>query len=186
MNIVLIRHGATPGNLLGQYIGCRTDEPLCEKGKENLICFSYPPVSQIFTSPMLRCLQTAKLIYPDIIPKIIPDFRECDFGEFEGKNYADLCGDSQYQAWIDSGGTLPFPGGESRVELTARTLAAFHSLLPFILSQPSAIIAHGGTIMSIMEHYARPSRDYFDYQVRNGRGYNLDLIDGHFVQIPKC
>ena len=30
MSVYLIRHGLTNGNLEGRYIGCRTDEPLCE------------------------------------------------------------------------------------------------------------------------------------------------------------
>ena len=40
-----------------------------------------------------------------------------NFGSFEGKTYFDLNGNEDYQRWIDSGGTLPFPGGESREQL---------------------------------------------------------------------
>ena len=32
MQIVFIRHSMTAGNLERRYIGCRTDEPLCEAG----------------------------------------------------------------------------------------------------------------------------------------------------------
>lgn len=45
---------------------------------------------------------------------IIEELSECDFGEFENKNYKELSGNQDYQRWIDSNGTLPFPGGESR------------------------------------------------------------------------
>ena len=184
MIVTLIRHGATKGNLEKRYIGSRTDEPLLKSSKEMLGRITYPSVRQVFTSPMLRCRETAAILYPDISPRIIPDFRECDFGAFENKNYEDLCDDACYQAWIDSGGNLPFPDGESRAEFAARSLAAFRSLLPDIRRIPSAIIAHGGTIMSIMECYARPPRDYFEYQVRNGEGYNLDIDSGYFIAIP--
>ena len=61
---------------------------------------------------MRRCIQTAKILYPGRAQVKIEEFRECDFGSFEGKNYQDLSGDPVYQAWIDSGGTLGFPGGE--------------------------------------------------------------------------
>ena len=32
MQLLLIRHSITAGNLEHRYIGCRTDEPLCEAG----------------------------------------------------------------------------------------------------------------------------------------------------------
>ena len=44
--------------------------------------------------------------------KECPLLKECDFGDFENKNYKELSGNPDYQAWIDSGGALPFPGGE--------------------------------------------------------------------------
>ncbi len=65
----------------------------------------------VFVSPMLRCRQTAEILFPQIPQIEIDPWREMDFGEFEGKNYAQLNGDPRYQAWIDSGGTLAFPGG---------------------------------------------------------------------------
>lgn len=59
MKIYLIRHGKTKGNLEERYIG-RTDEPLCEAGRENLKKYQYPQVEMVFTSPMKRCMQTAE------------------------------------------------------------------------------------------------------------------------------
>ena len=38
---------------------------------------------------MRRCLETAEILYPGIRSEIVPDFRECDFGTFEYKNYYD-------------------------------------------------------------------------------------------------
>ena len=68
----------------------------------------------VLTSPMRRCVQTAEILFPDTPREIVYGLQECDFGDFEGKNYAELSGDPAYQAWIDSGGTLAFPGGESK------------------------------------------------------------------------
>ena len=101
MRWILIRHGKTKGNLEGRYIGCRSDEPLCPEGTEELEQGMYPAVSRVYTSPMRRCLETAELLYPGVPTEIIPEFRECDFGEFEGKNYAELNGRADYQAWMD-------------------------------------------------------------------------------------
>lgn len=38
-----------------------------------------------------------------------------------------------------------------------------------------AIVAHGGTIMALMERYAEPHKPYFEWSVKPGEGYRLDL-----------
>ena len=173
MSIILIRHGKTQGNLEGRYIGSRTDEPLCPQGIGELKLRAYPPVVRVFASPLRRCLESAAVIYPGIAPVIVDGFRECDFGAFEGKNYAELNGRSDYQAWIDSGGELPFPGGESRTAMCARCVQAFSALGLWDLPGDTAIVAHGGTIMALMSEFALPRKGYFDYQPGNGAGYVL-------------
>ncbi len=174
MSVVLIRHGQTQGNLEHRYIGCRTDEGLCGAGVAALRAKEYPPVKRVFASPMKRCLETAAILYPGIDPEIVPDFRECDFGAFEGMNYAELNGRADYQAWIDSGGELPFPGGESRASFAERCAGAFESLMPRLWEADCALIVHGGTIMAIMEKNARPRAGYFDFQRPCGAGYILE------------
>lgn len=172
MKWVLIRHGKTQGNLEGRYIGCRTDEGLCPEGRRQLGPGKYPPVERIYVSPLRRCLETAEMLYPGVPVEIIPDFRECDFGEFENLNYSQLNGRADYQAWIDSGGEAPFPGGESREAFARRCVAAFEGLRP--AGESCALIVHGGTIMAIMARYARTKGNYFDFQVQCGRGYLLE------------
>ena len=174
MRFILIRHGKTAGNLEGRYIGCRTDEPLCEQGIEALRRLAPPPVDRVFCSPMRRCIETAAILYPDHQPVLIDDFRECDFGAFEGRNYAELNGLPEYQAWIDSNGELPFPGGESREDMVKRVSVAFSNLISDAGSDTCAVIAHGGTIMSIMSQFALPPMPYFSYQLKNGDGFTLN------------
>ena len=170
---MLIRHGKTQGNLEGRYIGARTDEPLCAEGLAALRERRYPAAERVLVSPMRRCIETARLIYPALEPELIEDFRECDFGLFEGRNYAELNGRADYQAWIDSNGTLPFPGGESQASFSARCVAAFRALLPGLWARDTALVVHGGTIMAIMAEFARPAESYYDYQVKNGAGFIL-------------
>ena len=173
MKWLLIRHGQTQGNREHRYIGCRTDEPLCPEGIAALQEKSYPPAAKVYVSPLMRCLETASLLYPGVPMEVVEDFRECDFGDWENKNYAELNGSADYQAWIDSEGEIPFPGGESRAEFAARCVRAFDELLTRNLQEDCAIIAHGGTIMAIMERYAKPKGNYYDFQARNGNGYIL-------------
>lgn len=175
--ILLIRHSKTEGNLLGRYIGT-TDEPLCEKGVELLKQKKYPTADSLYVSPMKRCIETAKRIYPGMPCEIIADFRECSFGEFENKNYKELDGNPAYQAWIDSQGTIPFPGGESQEVFRSRCCHAFQNTVNDIISKKvsrAAIVIHGGTIMSIMEAFAVPKRAFYDWQVKNAQGFLVAL-----------
>ena len=173
MRYLLIRHGQTAGNLEGRYIG-RTDESLCSQGVAALRARRYPPVNRVLVSPMRRCLETAALITPGCPVTVVEDFRECDFGVFEGKNYAELNGRADYQDWIDSGGTLPFPGGESRDGFSRRCVAAFERAAAELDDGCCAVIVHGGTVMAVMEAFARPHRPYFDWQVGCGEGFVLN------------
>ena len=111
MSWILSRHGMTKGNQEKRYVGSRTDEPLCPEGILQLKQHRFPAAQAVYSSPMRRCLETAAIIYPGLPVRIIPDFRECDFGAFEYRNYPELNGRDDYQKWIDSGGLLPFPGG---------------------------------------------------------------------------
>ncbi len=178
--IVLVRHGKTAGNLEHRYIGCCTDEPLCEEGRKELSGKRMPAVECIYVSPMKRCIETAKLLWPDHPPQhVVPNLRETDFGDFENKNYEELSGNPDYQAWVDSGGTLPFPNGEATEFFRNRCCHAFEQIVEELPEAARVgIVAHGGTIMAILERFGYPEMTYFDYQVKNGCGYLLTPVEG--------
>lgn len=184
MRIIFIRHGKTAGNLEKRYIG-RTDEPLCETGAAEIGLRDYPDCEIVISSPMKRCIQTAEMIYPGKNITVCNDLRECDFGDFEGRNYIELNGNIVYQKWIDSNGKMPFPNGESHEKFTDRCAAAFENMIGSF-SEYSAIsfVLHGGSIMAILEKYAVPKRGFYDYQVKNGCGF-LTEFDGKKIMIAE-
>lgn len=196
IRMALLRHGLTKGNLTKCYIGV-TEEPLCEEGINNLILKkdqgTYQKADKIYCSPMLRCQMTAKLLYPNQEVTLISDFRECDFGAFEGKNYQQLSSDSRYQQWIDSNGMAPFPGGEAREDFELRCQNAFHKVVKDIVQERQRLfpleektgseqkssswdavcIVHGGTIMAILAAFAIEKKDYYAWNCGNGEGYEI-------------
>lgn len=177
LELWLIRHGKTEGNMFGRYIGT-TDEPLCPEGRKTLSKGVYPVPKAVFTSPMKRAIETAEILFPELPSHSIEDLSECDFGEFENKNYKELEGNLQYQAWIDSEGRLPFPGGESREAFQKRTCRGFERVVNQCLKEDidrAALVVHGGTIMNIMEVFAQQERSFYDWHVPNGGGYGLIL-----------
>lgn len=193
IKLVLIRHGATKSNSQHRYLG-KTDEALSTEGAEELkrikYADGYPDIDYLFSSPLKRCLETAGIIYPDKKVNIVPELEEMDFGYFEGKNYIDLQGDERYRKWIDSNCTLPCPEGESREEFIERCKKGFNGILEKLEDLYSVmcsehkdgvitvgLIAHGGTIMSLMSSFC--GGEYFDYQVANGKGYICKLECSH-------
>lgn len=177
IKIILIRHSKTQGNLEGRYIGT-TDEHLCKEGIDILKAKSYPKVQAVYCSPMLRCMETAKIIYEDLRCTVNRDLRECAFGDFENKNYEELKSNDYYQKWIDSNGTLPFPNGEDTYTFRSRSVAAFDEIVDDIIKKKidtSAIIVHGGTIMSILDKYSYPHESFYNWQAKNGCGYSLEI-----------
>lgn len=177
IKIILIRHSKTQGNIEGRYIGI-TDEHLCEEGIELLKSRSYPEVESVYCSPLLRCIETAQIIYKDLGYKIYNDLRECSFGDFENKNYEELKNNEYYQKWIDSNGTLPFPNGEGTDKFKNRCISAFDNIVEDIIEnnlKTSAIIVHGGTIMSILDKYSFPHESFYNWQIKNGEGYSVEI-----------
>ncbi len=177
IDVTLIRHGSTEGNHLGKYIG-RTDEPLSDAGVKQILTAResarMPFAERVYASNMLRCVQTARLLFPGKEPTLIPDLRECDFGAFEGKTFEELKNTSEYQAWLDSGGTAAFPGGEDPMDFRKRCQQTFLQLCKQITSPSAiAIVCHGGTIMSILEGFSCPQEDFYRWQVKNGEGFRF-------------
>jgi alpha-ribazole phosphatase len=97
--VYLLRHGKTEGNLHRQYVGV-TDQPLCQQGRQEILGFKraskYPNVDHVFISPLLRCRQTMEMIFENIPFTVVPEFRECNFGNFECRTYEELKDDPQY------------------------------------------------------------------------------------------
>lgn len=181
MELYLIRHGATAGNLEKRYVGA-TDESLVREAVSQLKKDRrrYPVPQSVLASPMKRCQETAALLFPGMEIRTVKGLRECNFGAFEYRNYQELNGDETYQRWIDSGGTLPFPGGESQKRFQERSCTAFLDSLVQLSKEgcaSAAYVVHGGTIMSVMERFCTVSKTYFDWQTGNGTGYVLQLSD---------
>lgn len=182
MKIDLIRHGMTAGNIEKRYIGV-TDEPLCTEGISALKGRTYPECGVLICSPMKRCIQTAQILFPNAAPQVFPGLRECDFGDFEEKNYRDLCDNMQYQLWIDSGGTLPFPNGEDPGNFRRRCCDEFmRAVKMYPAADRLTFVVHGGTIMSVMEKYAQPQRGYYSWQCPNGCGFRTEF-DGEKITL---
>ena len=173
MELLLIRHAPTAGNLARRYLG-RTDEGLCPEGiaLAKDLAPAMPPVQALFCSPMRRCLETAELLFPGQEATPVPGLQETDFGKFENKTYEELKTDPDYCSWLDRFCEGPIPGGEDKASVERRVLAALDGLLERLPPvERAALVVHGGTIMAILAARGVPERSYYDWQVKNCHGF---------------
>ena len=177
--IHFIRHGLTQANKDGRYIG-RTDTPLCTEGMDELRSlketYAYPKVQKVYTSPLLRCRQTAEILYLDHWTQVVEGFMEYDFGEFEGKTLADLKDDENFKKWLTSGLKTTLPGGENGEDFLRRIVLGLSGVFEDMMKNKLtsvAVVTHGGVISSLLAGAGVPKREAMDYAVDNGRGFTI-------------
>jgi alpha-ribazole phosphatase len=192
--VYLIRHAKTRGNIEKRYIGA-TDQELAQEGIRELVAKKsrYPDVELVFASPMKRSVQTAQLIYAAKEARLMDGLRECDFGAFENKTYEDLKDDSLYRAWIDSGCSGDIPQGENADAFRRRCGGAFEDILEEMKAEnaeTAAIVAHGGTFMSILEKYTPENlaegRGFYEWRMENCEMMELIIKDNRIIEIRRA
>ena len=177
--IYLIRHGAINETLKGRYIG-RTDVDLSETGKDNLReikeKFGYPLCSKVYASPLSRCTQTCKIIYPDTEMQTVGALSECDFGDWEGKSALELAGKPEFAEWLKNSDKTPPPNGESGKDFAIRICKGFEKIVNEVINeniQRSAVVTHGGIIMTLLSVYGIPQAESYKWQMDTGYGFAL-------------
>lgn len=195
MELYLIRHWKTKGNLEKRYIGT-TDEPILSGSERDLwekrLHRILPDVSCVAVSPMKRCRESAELLFPGKKQEVCDAFRECDFGQFENRNYEELKNRPEYQRWIDSGGMEAFPGGESRERFAGRCVEGFVQKVTELQERKierAAFVVHGGTIMAILEWLDHKQRPFYQWQAENGAVFYVrterEILRGTCKEIRK-
>ena len=182
MELILIRHGTTQGNLEKRFIGT-LDVPLLPPGEElaRRVGPTLPGVEHIYRSPLRRCLRTAELLWPGVPMTVVDELRESDFGPFEGKNHEELKDDPLYQAWIGMGEHPDFanmPVGESAQQVTDRVSRGLEKVAADAAARGCArvgVVSHGGALMSLLTKYGRPERAYYGWMCPNCGGFRAEL-----------
>ena len=190
--VTFIRHGEAVGNDRREYIGS-TDSKLTENGikqaKELAQYYTMPsgkyhyPLGLLFVSPMIRCRDTADIIFPGVNQIVTDDLREIDFGIFEGKNCEDLADSKEYDEWVKSGCKDLIQGGEDPDMFRLRCVNAFRKCMEMVDEGGKAcFIVHGGTIMSIVSSLLSPKIDFYDVKVENCKEMTFSFENGVLVK----
>lgn len=176
--IHLIRHGLTEGNLKQQYIGS-TDLPLAAAGVNELKRLrdetDYPRVDVVYSSPMLRCRQSAAILYPNHEIQTVDNLREIDFGDFEGKTANELEILPSYADWA-AGRITAAPGGEDNTDFAKRLCVGLNEIVRDMMqkgAEHAAVIMHGGAIMMLLASCAVPRKSMVEWTCPSGSGYSI-------------
>ena len=155
VRLILIRHGETDYNLQSRYCGF-SNPSLNNRGiwqaKMLAAKLEGTRIDKVYSSDLKRAYETAKIIFGNSPIEKTADFREMNFGLFEGlkyeqiiEKYPKLCGD-----WIDILPKIRIPKGEGLKDLSKRVKKRLFSILSRHKDKTIALVTHGGPIRIIL------------------------------------
>ena len=155
--LIIVRHGQTIWNLERKYQG-HSDIALTEKGLKQAeavaVRLAAEPVDAVYASDLSRAFKTAECIAAKHNLKVglVPALREIKFGDWEGLTYEEIT--ARWPGLLGKLWSTPdeleIPGGESFHQLKARAYDAVTKIVAAHPEQTVAIVAHGGTIGTIL------------------------------------
>jgi probable phosphoglycerate mutase len=170
LRILLVRHGETDWNQTHRFQG-RIDVPLNQEGKNQGhalgVALKDEPLIAIYSSPLLRAMETARLIkefHPSVPLFEEEGLNEMDLGEFDGmeasywsSNYQDF-----YKTWRSTPASLRMPGGESLQEVQIRAIDSLERITKlYPLGSNLLICSHNFVNRAILCYALKISLDRF-------------------------
>ncbi|MEV1074896.1 bifunctional RNase H/acid phosphatase [Micromonospora parva] len=157
--LILVRHGETPYTEQRRYSG-RGDVPLSERGRAQAdatgarVAELAPSVAAVLSSPLSRCTATAAAIagaLGDVPVRTEDDLIECDFGQWEGRTFAEVREQwpGEMDAWLASPRIAP-PGGESFTHVAERANRVIAGLLTAYPGETVVVVSHVSPIKLVL------------------------------------
>jgi probable phosphoglycerate mutase len=173
LRMFLVRHGSTALTAQGRYSG-RVDVPLSADGFAEAAAAAgrlrslAPSVDAIVSSPLVRCLETARAIagaFGGVPVETDDDLIECDFGDFEGMTFGEVREryPAELDAWLAST-AVPPPDGESFQVVSLRVRRAVKRLLASYTGKTIVVVSHVTPIKMILRD-ALGAGDQFLYRL---------------------
>ncbi len=153
--IVLVRHGETVGNSSVRFHGSG-DVALSDPGRVQMRAVSRElfgeVVDLVVASPLRRSWEAARIISGGARVRLEADFREIDFGRWEGMTAQEIEASDPvlYQDWQARATGFEFPEGERRDAFRERVQRGLERLLTGSAAGV-LVVAHKGVIRAIAE-----------------------------------
>lgn len=149
--VYLIRHGLPDFPEGKRMCIGTTDIPMGNKGLDQAAEMAkvLPPVTAVFSSPLIRAVQTAQAIGLPVT--ILDDLRELHAGEWDGLTFDEIrIRYPELYAARSHDLTIPLPGAEDHAEGLARFKGAMEEAAG-ISPGDFAVVAHGGIIAQFLQ-----------------------------------
>jgi broad specificity phosphatase PhoE len=150
--LYLVRHGATDANLaIPPYLlGRRLDPSLAPLGirqaKATRDVLAGIRIASCFTSPLLRCQQTATILCEPhgLTPHPLDALAECDLGRWEGLDWQTIAEHEPeaYQRFVSDPARVGHPGGESYQDVFDRAWPLLEELFTAFPEQNLLVVSH--------------------------------------------
>jgi alpha-ribazole phosphatase len=155
--IWIIRHGQTDLNVSGVFFGT-TDVSLNEAGwKQAALLKDRMPETSfdlIFSSPLERAVQTARIVCPDEVFQKESALSERALGSWESLSLDEIRqrDANAWDAWQTDWLRFQPPGGESFTELWSRVTGFLDALLARSDWNQALLVSHAGPIRCLIAH----------------------------------
>ncbi len=188
--LILIRHGVSEWNLLGQWTGL-TDVELAPEGREEARQIAKilegTDVHRAYTSTLKRAKDTLDEIVEhlglhEVERSEHPEINERDYGDLTGQNkwqVRDEHGKEKFMKWRRSW-DYPVPGGETLKDVSERVLPFYKShILADLRSGKNVIVsAHGNSLRALMKHLENVAdQDAHTVELNTGEVHIYEIDD---------
>ena len=172
----LIRHEKTEANTLRKYLGW-TDESIVKSTESFQLPFQ---PTLVYGSDLKRCVETAKLYFPNVEYKAFFSLRELNFGDFEMNTYEQLKNLSIYRDWIDCPEHITPPNGESYQHFKHRVMECFTQIVN--RSSEYTFVVHGGVIRLLLSEFGPSEKTFSEVSADHRTIYTLKWADPNLIK----
>ena len=180
----MLRHGKTVAS--GTYCGSG-DVPLDDEGRLQVLRIApflkTIDVSHCYSSPMVRCLDTFRLLDIQTGCSIEKDLREIDFGSWEGLSFDEISGKDpeKLSEWMKKKEHFTFPQGENILDFSVRIGNCFRKITSTD-SKKVLVVCHGGVIRHALCNLLDiPCSKAGSFEITEGSISEVLFEDGHAV-----
>ncbi len=182
--ITVLRHGAVAGR--PHVLRGRLDAPLSPAGEAASAAalgrLAAPPFDLIASSPQQRCRLPAQAYAQShgLPLSVWDDFRELDFGDWEGLSPAEAA-QRDPEAWSRfQAHAGPAPGGESLADLRSRVTAAWSRWLQDAEGGHRLLLTHAGVMRALLlDLLGLPAGHLWRIAIPEGGYFRVSVLVGH-------
>ena len=169
--VYLVRHGRSTANDKGLLAGRAPFVSLDQVGKAQAMAlgeiFSQKKLDKLVSSPLERCLDTAKHIKAkqkkNVNIEISKDFLECDYGSWTNKKIVKLAALPLWKTVQEAPSQVTFPNGEGLLQMATRASSGLINLLSKSGKRDSRflVVTHADIIKALIAHALGMHLDQF-------------------------